>query len=259
LGSSFIEELRNHRLSRKISLEDIAAGTRINIKFLRAIEEGNFEILPQPYVRAFLKEYARQVDYDPEKLLQQFDEHVQPESGERTEPASIITEVPSTGSVSDSPHLPRMKFVSLSLIAFGVIALVVYYTMFRPDAENTEVVTARPFQEVVREIEEQAEESPIAMIDSPSNIQQTFADSLELEITATDTVWLTVMIDNIEQREYILQPNNRIRWQAANQFLLTVGNAGGISVRVNGDTLGTLGRQGEVIRNLTITREGIQR
>ena len=59
----FGEELSQARLAKGISLIDISAETRINLKFLEAIESGQFQILPQTYVRAFLKEYSdREID-----------------------------------------------------------------------------------------------------------------------------------------------------------------------------------------------------
>jgi cytoskeletal protein RodZ len=240
-------------------LQDISAETKINIKFLEAIEEGNFEILPTPYIRAFLKEYARRVDYDPEKLLRQYDEHTHSGSVTHPEQESVPVSTEEVKTTREFGHPPHLKIVSLSLIVFGSIALVVYYTMFRPGIEDFEEITARPFQDVVRELEEQSEELPIAVVDSPAAVQQAYPDSLVLYVAATDTVWLTILIDNIQQQEYILRPDNRMQWKAANQFLMTVGNAGGVALRLNNDTLGVLGRQGEVMRNITITRDGIQR
>ena len=53
--------LRDKRELKRISLSDISAFTRINQRFLEAIESGNFSVLPQTYVRAFLREYAEAV------------------------------------------------------------------------------------------------------------------------------------------------------------------------------------------------------
>jgi cytoskeletal protein RodZ len=55
--SKFGEELKKLRLEKQVSLMDISFSTRINIKFLEAIEAGKFSVLPQTYVRAFLREY----------------------------------------------------------------------------------------------------------------------------------------------------------------------------------------------------------
>ena len=43
---SFGAELKKHRLDRQISLMDISAATRINLRFLEAMEEGKCSVLP---------------------------------------------------------------------------------------------------------------------------------------------------------------------------------------------------------------------
>ncbi len=252
------------RLEKKISLEEISAESRINIKFLEAIDRGDLDILPQPYIRAFLREYARRVGFDEQDLMRRYDEH---KGQQKSEPFPVSAGVEETVQLSPvDPVVSRpilqpaqIRLISLSLILIGVVALLVYFVALRNGDSDSAEIAARPFQEVIRELEEEAEERPIAVIDSPESMQQQYPDSLVLGIAASDTVWLTILIDNIDQREYILRPNNRMQWRAANQFLLTVGNAGGISLQLNGDSLGVLGRQGEVVRNLNITRNGLQR
>ena len=57
----FYKELKELRDSRGISLEEIHERTKINIKYLNGIENGNFEILPVPYVRLFLRAYTEEI------------------------------------------------------------------------------------------------------------------------------------------------------------------------------------------------------
>ena len=69
----FGEELKQARLEKELSLMDISAETRISLKFLDAIEHGQFQILPQTYVRAFLREYALMTGLDPDDIMQQYE------------------------------------------------------------------------------------------------------------------------------------------------------------------------------------------
>ena len=52
---TFFAELRKAREGKKMSLADISDATLINAKYLEAIEQGNTSILPQAYVRAFIR------------------------------------------------------------------------------------------------------------------------------------------------------------------------------------------------------------
>ncbi|KAB2923460.1 MAG: helix-turn-helix domain-containing protein, partial [Bacteroidetes bacterium] len=69
----FSEQLRSGREARGITLADIARTTRINIKYLEALEQGAFDVLPQTYIRAFIRSYAEAIGTPPERLLHQYD------------------------------------------------------------------------------------------------------------------------------------------------------------------------------------------
>lgn len=58
------------RQQKKISLEEIAESTKINIHYLRAIEEQRFERLPgSPYNVNYIRQYARTFGYDEHELV----------------------------------------------------------------------------------------------------------------------------------------------------------------------------------------------
>jgi len=71
--AQFYKELKELRISKEISLEDLQSKTKININYLNAIEEGNFEILPTPYLRLFIRAYALEIGGDAERALEQLD------------------------------------------------------------------------------------------------------------------------------------------------------------------------------------------
>jgi cytoskeletal protein RodZ len=58
------------RRNRGISLEEIADSTKISIRALEAIEQGEFRKLPGGiYNTSYIKQYARAIDYDESMLL----------------------------------------------------------------------------------------------------------------------------------------------------------------------------------------------
>lgn len=66
--------LREAREAKGLSLEDIQAKTRINTRFLEALESGQYGALPTPvHVRGFLKNYARALGLDPQPLLARYE------------------------------------------------------------------------------------------------------------------------------------------------------------------------------------------
>jgi len=81
------------------------------------------------------------------------------------------------------------------------------------------------------------------------------ARPLLLAIEAKEGTWVRVVIDGKETWDVMLKPKEKIEWQAKEMFLLTVGNAGGVSVHFDGKEMGRLGPSGKVVRDLRLTRK----
>lgn len=65
--------LRNFRESKKISLEDIAENTKISIRFLQAIEAGDYGKLPGGIFNTnYLRQYSAAIGYGQEALLEHY-------------------------------------------------------------------------------------------------------------------------------------------------------------------------------------------
>jgi Helix-turn-helix domain len=64
------EALREARIRRGIELGEVERVTKIKIKYLRAIEEEQWQLLPAPaYARGFLSTYARFLELDDRALV----------------------------------------------------------------------------------------------------------------------------------------------------------------------------------------------
>jgi cytoskeletal protein RodZ len=91
---AFGAALKEAREQAGLTLEEIHERTRINLKHLRAIERGDFPSVPQTYVRAFIREYARTVGLDETVTLQQY-----------TELANELKGIPKPPDTLDHSHL----------------------------------------------------------------------------------------------------------------------------------------------------------
>ena len=70
----FGESLRKERELRGITLEDISAQTKVNIRFLEAIEHDDLSALPaKAFAKGFLRSYARVVGLDEDLVLTNFE------------------------------------------------------------------------------------------------------------------------------------------------------------------------------------------
>ena len=70
---SIHEELKKLRLEKGITLEELNESTKISITILEKMEAGDFTIVPQPFIRAFLREYAEVIGVDPDSVINRYE------------------------------------------------------------------------------------------------------------------------------------------------------------------------------------------
>ncbi|KRK99403.1 Xre-like DNA-binding protein [Secundilactobacillus odoratitofui DSM 19909 = JCM 15043] len=76
-SKSIGETLRDARIAKGYTLDDLQQTTKIQKRYLIAIEDGQFSDLPGDfYVRAFIKQYAETVGLDGNELLDQFSDQL---------------------------------------------------------------------------------------------------------------------------------------------------------------------------------------
>lgn len=258
----FGTSLRVKREQKNISLSEISAYTRINQRFLEAIENGKFSILPQTYIRAFLREYASSIEIDGEDVVSTYEsiigERATGPRPKRETGAEDASESPRR-TASQHPLTPLVR--ALRPIVFGAIIVIVagfMYLMLKSPSQTTQTTTGEiPFDRVIRETEAALPRDTLTLYVPPQPIitPAETVDSLVLQMTTTDSLWLSITIDNTRNEEYLFAPNRNRTWKAGEQFVLTMGNAGGATFRLNGKDLGALGRPGAVLRNRVISAD----
>ena len=77
---------------------------------------------------------------------------------------------------------------------------------------------------------------------------------LALDLEATELSWVVVQIDGGSPQEALLRPGEKARWKGQDQFILTLGNAGGVKAELNGKPQKPFGPSGKVARDIIIKR-----
>jgi cytoskeletal protein RodZ len=129
--------LRNARLEQKISLDDLQEATKIRKRYLEAIEEGNYKVLPGSfYVRAFIKSYAEMVGLDPNELLKLYQNQIPASEAEPV--AQPIKRVRASSRNSDriSRWVSSIVMVSFVLLILGALYFYFYNSAKSPSAVN---------------------------------------------------------------------------------------------------------------------------
>lgn len=271
----FSDELRAVREEKNITLEQMAAKTRIDPKFLEAIDQGNFSFLPELYVKAFLKQYAKVLELDEEETVRKYElakegknyqqEEVKEEENttDKKAPAPIKTTPPPAKSYVDestkrSSSSGNENNKSKIIIGVGGVLLVVtilalYFFLFKDS--NSIIVEETPIEDVIEQTRERyVEDESETTVDTLQQIIS--SDSLYLTISSSEKSWIQIIKDNRFTEEFMLDSNNRVSLQAAKEFKITIGNAGGINLYLNNKPLEFNGRSGEV-RYVKIDQNGI--
>jgi len=288
----FFLELKSAREAKGLTLAQISDITRIIENHLEAIERGDIAILPQAYVRAFIREYADTVGLDPAEIMQKYDAMLTgaPASPSPTAPvptASVPTAPVPTASVPTAPvptapvpmapvpmapvperyssgpgagpseklFTAKAAGVALGVVSVAAIAVLLWNILGKTSPTATEEI---PFQSVLadkdRRLSPAPSSSPAA---SPVHGGATGTDSLTLRGLTSDTVWVMVSTDSMNPREFIFKPNVQFSFKAKSRFSVTLGNAGAVTFTLNQKELGTLGKPGAVVRNYEITRASL--
>src|SRR5918998_5278586 len=75
------ERLREARMRQKIDVAEVEAATKIRAKYLRALENEEFGLLPgNTFVKTFLRTYAEYLGLDPQLLLEEYRAGYEPRS-----------------------------------------------------------------------------------------------------------------------------------------------------------------------------------
>lgn len=116
--------LKEARLSKGYSLDDLQEITKIQKRYLVGIEEGNYSIMPGSfYVRAFIKQYADAVGLNAEELLETYKSELPSTPNDQV--SQSITNSPSRRKVSKGPSNKMMEAMPKIIVGLFIIVIIV--------------------------------------------------------------------------------------------------------------------------------------
>ena len=278
--SSVFTALRQAREQQNISLQDAAQVVNIPLHYLQTLETGeDSRVLADPmYLIPFLRRYAAFLDLDPDEAVRQF-------LAERRKSNRVRIEKQPANPFR--PARFSAWLVPLVVLVGGLVGLAFFVQAVdlrswwmgsteppvEADSEAAGPSSDEDSDETLDDLiarlagPSPEEEPPAAALplaeEDPEAVQRPQAPSEfhQLHIRAVERTWVRVVVDENFTQELMLQPNEQGQWQARDHFTLTVGNAGGIVVTLDGNRLPPLGRSGEVVRQLrfpTVEEEQVE-
>ena len=111
-----------------------------------------------------------------------------------------------------------------------------------------DVQTAQPYTSLAEESSSEAKRaSPWPEVEQHIVGLSSIASPYILRAETQAATWLQVVIDEKQEFEYLLQPNENHTWRAMSGFRLHIGNAAGLRLYLNDQPLKALGKSGEVV------------
>ena len=242
--ATFGEELRRERELRGIDLREIAEATKVNLRFLDALERNEFDTLPGGlFTRGFIRAYASHIGADPDKLvnaylfeLSQHEERARQAAGRRVAMPRVET---ATGEREvGSPAPARTGALLWILVAGAALAATVGYwarqrqdsARFTPAQQQDAVPSVGATDPLGREAP--AERSPV-----PDRAWPPAGADGMLAIEATEPTWIRVFCGPELRLERALEPASRVEVGCDAGIRVDAGDGGALRFWLGGAAL----------------------
>ncbi|MCU0155456.1 DUF4115 domain-containing protein [Bacillus safensis] len=291
LGKRLVEA----REEKGMSLEDLMAVTKIQKRYLLAIEQGNYDIIPGKfYVRAFIKQYAEAVGLNPEQLFEEFRKDV---------PSTYNDEVSDKlSNIKPQRELPKpaskvLELLPTILIIGGIIVVIaIIYVIVQAvnhdsgqknnqaapqqseskyevsedsslakDQKKKEKASSDDKEKSSKKDDSSKDDETVSLKatnteGSTTTYEVSGADEMELKISASQASWLRVRDESgkvLKMGELKDGDSFKTDLSDLSQVDIRLGNASGIDIKVNDETLKyELDPKNTMTQNIVIVNKG---
>ncbi|MCX6156139.1 MAG: DUF4115 domain-containing protein [Candidatus Kapabacteria bacterium] len=267
---NFGKILSDSRKKLNLSIDQVCERLKIRPHVIEALENEDFTIMTKVYLMAFIKSYCKFLKLD----LAQFGEYLnskfaelQPTIQTKTLEDNQVHHKVKSGKkqVYIFPNFsfpnfniykanflqnPQKKtiitYIIYSGIGLGLLAIV--FLLVIPVDSGTSYT--KKIVGTDSSLVEMQTKKVVAYFEGPT-------DSLSLDVHATDTSWMRIETDGKKNEQLRLMPGADRKYFAKEYFILTVGNAGALEFKRNGQLLEKFGPKGTVVNNVKITKSEI--
>jgi transcriptional regulator with XRE-family HTH domain len=233
------EKLKKAREAMGLKISDVYKMTKIDPNYVKAMEEERTDFFDREiYMKLFLKTYARFLKIDYKEILSLFENSnafKEEETIEKTEDvaANVVrkeTQEEKTTTVRSTIEMtisnPKNRMIILGSLILLIVLIVVIVVVNSNKNNNSKETEAKNIYV------------------SPETEQ-----TLKVVLKAKSDSWLKVRYGDKEE-DFILKKGQEKEWKDIEKIVFLVGNAAGVEFIVNGESIGTIGEEGEVINGL---------
>ena len=226
--------LRTARERRGLSIEELAAITRITVPVLRALEHNDFEKVPGGiFARGFIRSYAREVGLDPAAMIAAFlEETGDVPSAEPVAPSHFDDDVRIDPEPSSGPATWGYALIVAAL-------LVAFVSSTRSDDDGNGDLTLVAAAEELATAAVTADAGNI----EPRAVATTGHEMFRFDIAPKAPCWVEAVVDGKRLVYRLMQPGER-ETLSAREIALRIGDPSAFAYNINGKPGRTLGAPG---------------
>lgn len=267
--ASIGETLRRRREERGLTAEQAAFQSKVPLRLVQALESDDYQLLPDPlYLIGLLHKYAGFLALDVATLDAEFQQVIQ-------RPPRPSVAAPTPLPTATLPWKQILWTVAAILVVTPLLLIALSLASRRT---TDQAVPARAVEQKAEDVASvgsgtgSKEPGPDSAAPSSAPLSVVLPDTAPslgkeavvsgvstghvLVARAQEMTWMSVRVDGKDPREVLLQAGQMARFEAQTGFHVVVGNAGGVTLSLDGTPLPPLGRSGEVIRNLVLPPVG---
>lgn len=251
------DSLRQAREQLGWSLLKAEEETKIRVRYLKALEDEEYSVLPgSTYVKGFLRTYAKHLGLNPDEIVNKFKPITSASDDVLGTPLVTPTAFPLEPIKMKPVWLRPVIAAAMACLAIVLVIGIAHFS--REQNKSTASNFSTPPLPSPPQVETQVPDSAINTNqnpNSPSVIAAT-TDTLTANIVFTEPCWVDVEADGqkVLQGTYLAGVTKEIK---ANEqiTLVTVGNAGGLTITINGKPQPSLGKSSQVVKDIRYTKE----
>ncbi len=277
--------LKQVRLAKGCTLEEAHRKTRINIHIIQAIEEDSVANINPVYLKGFIKIYCAFLGVDPAEYFsaetpagsrpqQEVRQPSVPPS--RPEPAQaapaeekVTKPLHGTGLKVTPRSAPRLRpdprMIRIAAAVAGAVFLLFIagkigvFIKNRPARRSSRPPAVRSAPAVKpRAASRTQPKQPKSAPSAEQSFPQSADSEIRLVIRAKEDCWVNLKADGKVVFRSLLRKGRFENFTFKERGELSLGNAGAVELEINGKFIPNLGRRGQALKNIVISRKGLE-
>ncbi len=250
------QKLKQARLEKGISLEEAHKKTKINLSILNAIEEDRLVNFNPVYIKGFLKIYCKFLGVDSPGGVSDYKEPAAaaPSLLRQEEKRDPFFKANPPRSASSRVNQEKIKAAAAAVLIIVFIWVALFSLGRVISLRRHKALSRKPRAAVINPAPGAGKKVEKIKIDAEA---PGISSVLRLGIRTREDCWVQLKVDGKITFQNILKKGRSESWQAKEKIELSLGNAAGVDLEVNGKVISNLGKKGQALKNILITKEGL--